>query len=254
MAELPGWSPLASVSPPAVDGSGRIVGVVASERAVKEGWAATAAVDLARSWCAAGQRVILVDATLQAPSLHEAAGVENREGLSDAALYGVSVARVSRPLDDGGLFLVTAGTPVADSRDVATSGRWQRLVEGMSEAGVVVLLYLRDGDAATAAFLGAASHIVVLSPPSDSLPAVVADLVPMVLAVTGPDGKASVGKAAAGKGKGAQSAPSPTASEPSGRSVSRPTAGEGGVSRTVLLVLGALAVAAGLGYLLISLL
>lgn len=215
---------------------------------MEAGWGATAALELARSWSSAGRRVILVDAALRAPSLHRAADVENREGLSDAALHGVSVARVSRSLDDGGLFLVTAGTPVADPREVVTSGRWQRLSAGMTEAGVLVLLYLREGEAETAAFLGSASDIVLLSAPGEPTPSAVSELVPLVRAVTGPE---DGGSALAGRsGGGARPEEAPLS--PPARSRAPSGLGEGGVGRVVFLILAALVAAAGLGYLLTS--
>lgn len=235
MAELPEWKPLAAVDPPASDGSGRIVGLVASEAATSGGWAPSAAIRLAREWTGAGRRVVLVDGALQAPSLHEAAGVANREGLTDAALHGASAARVSHAMDDGGFFLVTAGTPVAETAAVVRSGRWQRLADGITGAGAILMLYLRDGDSGTAAFLGSVSDIVVLSTPGDAPPSAVRDLAPMVRAVTGVERP----PAPAGAAKGAW----PTRAEP-----------QGGLGRLFLFLIVALLVAAGLGYLLTSLL
>lgn len=260
MAELPDWRPLAEVEPPSSDGSGRVVGVVASEQAAGTGWAPGAAVDLARSWSEQGRRVILVDAAVQAPSLHEAVGLKNREGLSDAALHGASVSRVSHPVDDGSFFLVTAGTPVADHDAVARSARWHRLADGMTGAGVTLLVYVRDGYTGTAPFLGTASEVVVLARPGDPVPSAVTDLQALVRAVTGPSGGPSAGTpSVAAKGAGAE-APAPARSaatapggRPADRSSARPVAAaEGGTGRLVLLLIGALLVAAGLGYLLTS--
>lgn len=243
--QLPDWTPLAGVEPPVSDGSGRIVGLVASEEASRAGWAPGAALDLARSWSARGRRVILVDCALQAPSLHDAAGIQNREGLSDAALHGASVSRVTHPVD-AGFFLITAGTPVADTRSVVRSGRWHRLAEGITDAGVVVLLYLRDGDAGTAAFLGSASDIVVLSGPADGTPLAVEDLQPLVRAVAGPDGVGTRGPSRPAATEAATSARAPAAAVAG--------EGEGGLGRLFLLMIIALLVAAGLGYVLTSLL
>lgn len=242
MAELPDWKPLAGVAPPSSDGAGRIVGVVASEAATASGWGPSAALDLARSWSAAGRRVMLVDGALQFPSLHDAAGVANREGLTDAALHGASVARVSHPIDEGDFFLVTAGTPVADTSSVVRSGRWHRLAEGITEAGAILMLYLRDGDAGTSAFLGSASDIVVLATPGDRPPLCVRDLTPLVRAVTGSDRSADTVAAA----------PDSVGTTP-GPATPR-TDAEGGLGRLFLMLLVVLIVAAGLGFLLTSLL
>lgn len=189
MAQLPRWQSLdAGVPVPNGMGSGRIVALVASEGAVEGGWAATAALDLARAWSGVGEKVIVVDGALHYPTLHACAETENFEGLSDAALFGLSVGRVAKPMDGGAFFLITAGTAVADANAVAGSPRWGTLLGGFLEAGVKLLLFVRDGDSGCAAFLGSASDIIVLAGEHESAPAAVRDLEGMVRAVTGPAG------------------------------------------------------------------
>lgn len=184
MAQLPNWQPLdGGVQVP--DG-GRVVAVVASEQAVGAGWAGSAALDLARAWSRGGEKVVLADGALHYPTLHTLAQVENAEGLSDAALFGASVRRVARPVEGGSFFLITAGTAVADANAVPGSARWGRLLEGFQEAGVKLLVFVRDGDSGCAAFLGSASDIVVLADRGERAPAAVRDLEGLVRAVTGP--------------------------------------------------------------------
>jgi hypothetical protein len=192
MAQLPPWQPLdGGVPVPDGKGSGRVVAVVASEGAVEGGWAASATLDIARSWSHTGAKVVVADAALHYPTLHTQARIENGEGLSDAALFGLSVGRVARPVDDGAFFLITAGTAVANANSVPSSARWSRLLEGFVEAGVKLLLFVRDGDSGCAAFLGSASDIVVLSAKGEKAPAAVRDLEGLVRAVTGPGGGAA---------------------------------------------------------------
>jgi hypothetical protein len=162
------------------------VALVASEGAVEGGWAGGAALALARSWGEAGEKVIVVDGALHYPTLHTNAETDNFEGLSDAALFGLSVGRVAKRMDGGAYFLITAGTAVADANTVARSPRWGALLGGFLEAGVKLLLFVRDGDSGCAAFLGSASDIVVLAEKSEGPPAVVRDLEGMVRAVVGP--------------------------------------------------------------------
>lgn len=255
MADLPPWKPLSGVTPPSTDGAGRVVALVATEEAAQSGWAPSTALDLARSWTEQGRRVILVDGALAAPSLHGAAGVSNREGLVDAALHGASVAHVSHPLEGGAFFLVTAGTPVASAWSVVRSGRWHRIAEGITEAGVLLLLYLRDGNEGTPAFLGSASDIVVLAGPEDRPPATVSDLAPLVRAVTGPEDA----RAAPAPAPASEPAPAPESAPASEMRRASPAAPkvfekeEKGMGRLVLLILIAIVAAAGLGYLLTSL-
>lgn len=233
MPSIPDWQPLDGARPaPAGGAPGRVVALVASERAVSEGWAASAALDVARAWSANGQKVVLVDAVLNRPSLHAAASVPNREGLTDAALYGASVQRVSHPVDGGTFFLITAGTPVADASSVVRSSRWFRFTAGMAEAGATLALFLNDGESGTAAFLGSASDIVLLANPGDEPPMAIRDLEPLVRSVTGPAAPASA--AAAGHG-------TPVAA-----------GGGGGYPRMLLFIFLAVVVAGLLGFLLTS--
>jgi hypothetical protein len=187
MAQLPDWQPLdGGVSIPDGSGTGRVVAVVASEKAVAAGWAGPAALELARTWSAGGEKVVLADGALHYPTLHALAEIENAEGLSDAALFGASVRRVARPVDGGAFFLITAGTPVANANTVPGSPLWVRLLDGFKEAGVKLLLFVRDGDSGCAAFLGSASDIVVLADRGERAPAAVRDLEALVRAVAGP--------------------------------------------------------------------
>ncbi|MBM4182609.1 MAG: CpsD/CapB family tyrosine-protein kinase [Gemmatimonadetes bacterium] len=187
MAQLPDWQPVdGGVSIPEGSGAGRVVGVVASEMAVASGWGATAALELARKWSAGGEKVILADGALHYPTLHTLTQVENTEGLSDAALFGASVRRVAKPVDGGSFFLITAGTAIANANTVPGSPRWATLLEGFKEAGVKLLLFVRDGDSGCAAFLGSASDIVVLSDRSERPPSAIRGLEARVRALVGP--------------------------------------------------------------------
>lgn len=190
MPALPDWQPFEELGAAAVGrAGGRVVGIVASEGAVAGGWAGGAALALARSWTGAGRKIMLVDGSLERPSLHLAAGVRNREGLSDVTLFGASLRRVARQIDEGGCFLVTAGTAVADPHVVVRSDRWNRLARGVVEAGVTLGLYVQDGETGAAAFLGSASEIVVLCVAGEDPPAAIRDLEGLVTLVTGSAGE-----------------------------------------------------------------
>ena len=186
MAELPTLQPLDEVNAPVAVGAGggRVIALVASEGARREGWAPAAAHQLAARWASEGHRIMLADGGLDHPSLHEPTDIPNREGLVDAALYGASVRGVSRPLD--GYFLVTAGAPVANAMSVVRDPRWHRFTAGMAEAGVILMVYLLDGEPCTPAFLGSASDIIVLGSEGET-PSAIRDLEPLVRAVTRAD-------------------------------------------------------------------
>ncbi len=187
MAQLPDWQPLdGGVAVPDGRGSGRVVAVLASEKAVASGWAGAAAIDLARAWSRGGEKVILADGALNYPTLHQLAAMENAEGLSDAALFGMSVRRVAKQVAGESFFLITAGTAVANANTVPASPRWGKLVDGFKEAGVKLLLFVRDGDSGCSAFLDSASDIVVLADRGEHAPGAVRDREELVRAVTGP--------------------------------------------------------------------
>lgn len=192
MPELPEWQPLDQIGATVSEGksNGRVVGIVASEEAVGGEWAEHAVLSLARAWSTAGQRVMLIDGSLQHPSLHTATGVPNGEGLSDATLFGASVGRIAHKVEDGAFLLITAGTAVADTNEVVRSRRWDQLSKSFVEAGVTLGVFLRDGESGTASFLGSASEIVVLCGRFDPPPGAVRDLEALVSLVTGPDGAA----------------------------------------------------------------
>lgn len=187
MAELPVWQPAGEVPAPEPrgDGSGRVLALLATEEAVSQGWGPAVAAGLAYRWAAEGHRVALVDAGLDRPSLHDVLGVANREGLTDAALHGASLERVATPISGGRFLFVSAGTAVADGGAVVQSPRWYRITDGMLEAGVTLLVYLRHGGGAATAFLGAASDVVLLAGAGSGGGDISPDLVPIVRAVTG---------------------------------------------------------------------
>ena len=231
MAELPTLQPLDEVDAPVEPGAegGRMIALVASERAVAEGWAPGAAHRLASRWASQGHRIILADGGLDTPSLHLAAEIPNREGLVDAALYGASVGRVSRDMD--GYFLITAGAPIANPMSVVRDARWHRLTSGMADAGVTLVVYLRDGEPCTPAFLGSASDIVVLGADGET-PAAIRDLEPLVRAVTGPGAPAAA----------------PTAADVATMALLDGPQEKGGGGRMVMFIVLAIAVAAALGW------
>lgn len=237
MAQLPTWQSLdAGVPVPNGSGPGRIVAVVATEGAIDAGWAGGAALDLARSWSAAGEKVIVADGALHYPTLHTHADTENFEGLSDAALFGLSVGRIAKPVDGGAFFLITAGTAVADANAVAGSPRWGTLLGGFMEAGVTLLLFVRDGDSGCAAFLGSASDIIVLAGQQEKAPAAVRDLEGLVRAVTGPASPGALPAAASA------AAPLPTGSGAPGVRPPDEWTADGPGGRQRIMVLGALVV------------
>lgn len=188
-ADLPAWIPADPGTLPAlpqVEGrEGRVVVLLSTEGALADGWAGSVAVDLVAGWSQAGARVVVADAGLSTPLLHEALGLPNHEGLADALRWGASVRRiVQRP--EGRRFLaLTAGTAVADSGAVLGLPRWKALCSGFREAGVTLAVLVPSWEEGLKAVLEEADGLVVLAAPDEDLRPVLVGVEKPVLAVVG---------------------------------------------------------------------
>ena len=120
---------------------GGLVAVRASPAARHKDWAAHAAVAIATNWAAQGARVLLVDLFFDEPHLHRAFGARNREGITDAIAYGVSLRRIARPVDDGAFWVATSGTPMANPRGLLNQPQWHGLLATLVEGGITVVAY-----------------------------------------------------------------------------------------------------------------
>jgi len=170
---LPAWTALDSVALPSPSGapgeSGGVTLLVATEGAVEAGWAGACAVGLARSWATAGHRVVLADADVLAPTLHEELGLPNREGLSDVLLWGASVRRVAQGVEDGGFYLMSAGTVVADGIVPFQADRWSHLCDGFREAGVIFAVFTPQASVSSGPVMDRASEVVLLAEESEDV-------------------------------------------------------------------------------------
>ncbi len=75
-----------------------------------------------------GNRVLLIDADLRAPSLHGAFGAHSTPGLSDYLLGGVDEVAVLQRGAMEGLFFLPAGRTVGNASEVVNNGRWPSLL------------------------------------------------------------------------------------------------------------------------------
>ncbi len=124
---------------------GEVIALLAEADARVDGWSAQAAASLARGWANRGREVFLLDCNPGEPSLHRTLGVENREGVTDAVLYGVSPSRIA--LDaPGGFLFAPAGTAVADPAGTLRHPRWKSVLGACRASDALVLLYLPAGE------------------------------------------------------------------------------------------------------------
>ena len=88
----------------------------------------TSAANIAVSLARLRQRVLLIDADLRKPRLHEMFGEDQKPGLADV-LSGKTSSRDFRKTKVSGLWLMPAGTPLRNPADLLGSPRFSKLIE-----------------------------------------------------------------------------------------------------------------------------
>jgi hypothetical protein len=189
ISKLPAWTALDAGALPRPSGvpgdAGRVVAILATDDAVEAGWAGACAVALARAWASSRYRVVLADLNLHAPTLHRELGLANGEGLTDILLWGASVRRVAQGVKDGGFYLVSAGTAVADAGSALASPRWAPLCDGFRNAGVTLAVFLPHNAPTRDAVLRQASEVMIVAPETEDLSPLMETTAPPVTAVVG---------------------------------------------------------------------
>ncbi len=138
-----GAGPAGTLLPPR-DG-GEVVALLVDASVRGDLWGERAAAAMAREWAARGRSVILVDADVETPSLHEYLEVPNLEGLSDVLLYGASLERVLVEPPREPFRFVPSGTVVADPSALRGSDRWDPFLDRIRSRNEVALLFVPTG-------------------------------------------------------------------------------------------------------------
>ena len=198
--------------------------VVLVDSEIDPEWGAQASLAVAKRWAESGRRVILADACLDRPVLHEVAGVENGEGVSDVMLFGASVQRVAEPIGER-LFLVPAGTPVDQVADVLTHIEWDSVIRGCRRAGATLVFHVSTGTPGAQALTERAEGVLVLAPSSQDLDTIVGSESGPLIAVLGPGNRGDPSAAGLpgpaladpeGEGFRSNETPGPAFTEPGG--------------------------------------
>jgi hypothetical protein len=171
-------------------GAGRIVVLAATPFARAEGWATRAVVAIARAWAQGDLRIFLMDLGLDAPTLHDAVGLPNLEGVSDAFLYGASVQRIAQPALNDTIFFAPAGTATTDPEQILAHPRWNDLAGGFSEADATLLLYLPTEIPGSDKILDRATDVLLLAGQGESIEAHLGEASSKILGMCGPMGSA----------------------------------------------------------------
>jgi non-specific protein-tyrosine kinase len=100
----------------------------------------TTAANLAVTMASAGKRVVLVDADLRKPSLHQIFNLENRVGITSALLSGNGARSCVQPSGFDNLSLLTSGPLPPNPSELLSSPRMRDLVETLRQEADMVIL------------------------------------------------------------------------------------------------------------------
>ena len=114
--------------------------VVVTSSVPREGKTVIAS-NLAVAFAQAGRRVILVDADLRRPNIHEMFGLRNDRGLTDMIRSDdITLEGVATRTEVPGLVIVTSGTPPANPAELLGSQRMQRVLERLRDSTDIVVV------------------------------------------------------------------------------------------------------------------
>ena len=87
------------------------------------------------------RRVAIADLVGELPPLQSLVHGDDIHGIVDSFLYGVSLNKIARQVDEiGNLFVMPSGTEPVDHAEILPSDRWRRLASGFREVEALLLL------------------------------------------------------------------------------------------------------------------
>lgn len=121
-------------------GSDTPIGSLVISSAAQGDGKSTVAIQLAQAAAAMGQRVLLVDANLRCPTLHNRVGLMNIQGLTDVISQDLEWSNViERSHDEENLFVMSAGPVPPDSVRLLASQKMQDLMHEMQASFDLVI-------------------------------------------------------------------------------------------------------------------
>ncbi|WP_198683982.1 polysaccharide biosynthesis tyrosine autokinase [Brachybacterium sp. YJGR34] len=100
----------------------------------------TCTVNLAHALASSGSRVLLIDADLRSPSVHELLGIEGEVGLTTLLIGRAALAEVTQPGSTGGLDVITSGTIPPNPSELLGSAAMEKLLHEAYRRYDVVLI------------------------------------------------------------------------------------------------------------------
>lgn len=129
------WEALGAEASGAIDGVHSVL-VTGSDPVAS----ARAAIGLGRAQ-SRSRRVAIGDLVGDVQPLQSLVTSDDPHGIVDSFLYGVSLNKIARQVDDAGmLFIMPSGTEPTISAEIMGNERWQRLAAGFREVGALLVL------------------------------------------------------------------------------------------------------------------
>lgn len=100
----------------------------------------TVAVNLALVMAQSGKRIVLLDADLRRPKVHEKLNLSNRQGLSDMLRLNMKLDEVSQVLHPNNLTVITSGSLPPNPAEVLGSEKMTKILEELKNQFDVVVL------------------------------------------------------------------------------------------------------------------
>ena len=122
----------------------------------------TIAVNLAVVIAQLGRRVILVDADLRRPHVHQVLGIQNLAGLSDVLRGQATLQEVGHPWGSSNLIVITSGSLPPNPAEILSSERMSHVLNDMENSADIVIIDSPPSLLADASALAARADGVLL--------------------------------------------------------------------------------------------
>lgn len=111
------------------------------------------------------RRVAIADLIGESRPLESLLTGDDPHGVSDSFLYGVSLNKIARPIDESGsIFVMPSGTESVANESVYANDRWRRLAAGFHQVGALLLVVAAPG---TPGFAELCGYIGAVMPVGD---------------------------------------------------------------------------------------
>ena len=156
-------------------------------------WAGRTAIELARTWGDAGQRVFLGDLCFGSPVLHDLLDEPAFPSLADVILRQVRIEEVVRSVVAGSFLFAPACSADAEAPQIMGDVGWEGLIAGFAEVGATVVFFADEHAPGLGDILEASTTVYVLAasgavePPPEVAARVKAVLQPPARGPSGPE-------------------------------------------------------------------